>query len=124
LKICEHGPNLDWRKFYIHLRSLNVSNFQTVEAKGLKNVWRRSDLQWHGLPNDFHRNLTDLKISGEKHRRADGQTGRTNGDLLISFPFSGQKDNSISTSKKTQRISITKSDWEIIAVYLIIIRNK
>jgi hypothetical protein len=63
--------HVDWCKFCIHLRSLNVSHIGMLEVTGLK-VWRRGYLQWHDLPTEFHKNLP----IGSKVIRGDTQTDR------------------------------------------------
>jgi hypothetical protein len=71
--------HVDWCKFCIHLRSLNVCHFGMVEGTGLK-VWRRGYLQWHDLPTEFHKNLPvgSKVIMGDTQtdRRADRQRDR------------------------------------------------
>jgi hypothetical protein len=64
-------PYLDWCKFCIHLRSLNVRHFGMVAATALK-LWHRGHLQWHDFPNEFYRNYQLLKkcIGGQTHRQA------------------------------------------------------
>jgi hypothetical protein len=60
--------HIEWCKFCIHLRSLNVRHFGMVEGAGLK-VWCRGYLQWHGLPTEFHKNLpTGSKVIGGDRR--------------------------------------------------------
>jgi hypothetical protein len=77
--------HVDWCKFCIHLRSLNVRHFGMVEGTGLK-VWRRGHLQWNDLPTKFLKNLpiSSKVIRGDT--QTDGQTDRQTGDL-ISFTF-------------------------------------
>jgi hypothetical protein len=48
--------HVDWCKFCIHLRSLNVRHFGMVEGMGLK-VTRRGHLQWHDRPTEFYKSL-------------------------------------------------------------------
>jgi len=76
--------NVDWWKFCIHLRSLNVRHFRMVEATGLK-IWHRGHLQWHDLTAKFHENLQICSkvISGRTHR--DEQTAWRR--HCPSFPF-------------------------------------
>jgi hypothetical protein len=62
---------VDWCKFYIHLRSLNVRHFKMVATTALKS-WRRGHLQWHDLPTKFNENLpTGSEVDGG----TDTQTG-------------------------------------------------
>jgi hypothetical protein len=71
--------HVDWCKFRIHLRSLNVGRFGTVAATVLKIV-ARGHLQWHVHPTEFHENLqTGLKVSGAHIRHAHRQRG----DLIV-----------------------------------------
>jgi hypothetical protein len=59
--------SLDWCRFCIHLKSLNLHHFKTVETLG-QNLRRRSHLQWHDLPDDFYENLPfGLKVISEGH---------------------------------------------------------
>jgi hypothetical protein len=60
---------IDWCKFCIHLRSLNVRHFGMVEAMGLE-VWLRDHLQWHDLLTNL------LKIHRKLLGDTDGQTDR------------------------------------------------
>jgi hypothetical protein len=73
---CSH---VDWCKFCIHLRSLNVHHFGMVESKGLKSTESRDHLQWHDLPTEFHKNLP----IGSKVIRG-GHTDRRTDRLVIS----------------------------------------
>jgi hypothetical protein len=69
--------HVDWCKFCIHLRSLNVRHFWMVEGTGLKSR-RRSHLQWHDFPTEFHKNLPIgskvIRGGGVKYRQTDRQT--------------------------------------------------
>jgi hypothetical protein len=72
---------VDWCKFYIHLKSLNVRHFGMVATTALK-LWYRGHLQWHDLPTKFHKNLplgSDVDWEWGRHTEA--------GDL-ISLLFS------------------------------------
>jgi hypothetical protein len=75
--------HVDWCKFCIHLRSLNVHHFGMVEGTVLKSMgW--GHLQWHDLPTEFHKNLP----IGSKVIRGDRQTDRQTGDLIsLTFLF-------------------------------------
>jgi hypothetical protein len=68
---------IDWRKFYIHSKSLNVRHFGMVAATALK-LWLHGCLQWHDLPTDFHKNLL---IDSEVDREY-----RHTGRMVISQP--------------------------------------
>jgi hypothetical protein len=62
-------PHGDWCKFYVHLRSLNVSHFGMVEAKRLK-IWCQGHLQWHDVPTKFlkiHQLVQNLIGGGDRH---------------------------------------------------------
>jgi hypothetical protein len=64
--------HVDWCKFCIHLRSLNVRHFGMVEDTGLKSTASRGHLQWHDLPTKFHKNLSiGSKLRGGTHRQTD-----------------------------------------------------
>jgi hypothetical protein len=67
--------HVDWCKFCIHLRSLNVRHFGMVEGTGLRSTASRSP-QWHDLPTEFHKNLPigSNVIGGGGH--TDRQTDR------------------------------------------------
>jgi hypothetical protein len=89
---CSH---VDWCKFCIHLRSLNVRHFGMVEGTGLK-VGRPGHFQWHDLPTEFHKNLTIgtkvIRGATQTDGRTDGQTDgladRQTGDLIsLTFLF-------------------------------------
>jgi hypothetical protein len=73
---CSH---VDWCKFWIHLRSLNISHFVMVEGTGLKSR-RRGHLQWHDLSTEFHKNLP----VGSKVIRGDTPTDTQTDRLVIS----------------------------------------
>jgi hypothetical protein len=47
---------VDWCKFYIHLKSLNVCHFGMVAATSLK-LWLWGQLQWHDPPTEVHKSL-------------------------------------------------------------------
>jgi hypothetical protein len=72
---------VDWCKFCIHLRSLNVRHFGMVKGAGLESR-HRGHLQWHDLRTEFHKNLP----IGSKVIRGDTQTDRQT-DVLISLTF-------------------------------------
>jgi hypothetical protein len=77
---CSH---VDWCKFCIHLRSLNVRHFGMVKGTGLKSTASRGHLQWHDTSTEFHKNLPigSKVISG-------GHTDRQNRDLIrLTFLF-------------------------------------
>jgi hypothetical protein len=78
---------LDWCNFCIHLRSLKVHNFGTIEEATESNCGLFGYLQWHGLPTEFRKYvLIGSKVIRGTHRQADRQTG--NGDLIsLTFPF-------------------------------------
>jgi len=68
---------VDWCKFYIHLKSLNVRHFGMVAATALK-LWRRGHLR---LPTEFHKNLpTGAKVEG-----GGGQTETETDRMAISL---------------------------------------
>jgi hypothetical protein len=73
--------HVDWYKFCIHLRSLNVRHFGMVESTGWK-VLRRGHLQWHDVPTEFHKNLLIGSKVIKGGRGADRQI-----DDLISLTF-------------------------------------
>jgi hypothetical protein len=71
-------PHVNWCKFFIHLRSLNVQHFGMVEGTGLK-IRRRGHLQLHDLLTEFHKNLpicSKVIRGGHTHRQTDNQTDR------------------------------------------------
>jgi hypothetical protein len=87
LKICQFFKfswyHVEWCKFCIHLRSLNVRHCLMVEGTGLKSM-HQGRLQWHDLPTEFHKNLP----IGSKVIRGDTQTDRQTGDLIsLTFLF-------------------------------------
>jgi hypothetical protein len=93
LSVCKISwSHVDWCKFCIHLRNLNVRHLGMVEDTGLE-VRRRGYLQWHDLPTEFHKNLPiGSKViggGGRTHRqtdgRTDGQTDRQTDWLVISY---------------------------------------
>jgi hypothetical protein len=69
--------HIDWCKFCIHLRSLNVRHFGMVEGTELKSRLR-GHLQWRDLPTEFHRlyQLVQKLLGG-----GGGSHGRT--DRLV-----------------------------------------
>jgi hypothetical protein len=60
---------------------LNLNNFKTIEAMGLK-IMHRGPLKWHYLLTIFHENLP----SGSKVI-SGGQTDRETGDLISLLSF-------------------------------------
>jgi hypothetical protein len=74
---------VEWRKFCIHLRSLNVRHFGMVAATALK-LWHRGHLQWHDLLLNF------IKMYQLVHKFIGRQTRRQ--DDLISLQFSFRKE--------------------------------
>jgi hypothetical protein len=80
---------VEWCKFCVHLRSLNISFLVMVVATALK-LCRRGHLQWHDLPTDFLKNLpVGSKIDGW-----DRHTNRQDDDL-ISLHFSFRKESTL-----------------------------
>jgi hypothetical protein len=73
---------IDWCKFCIHLKSLNMHHFGMIAASTLK-PRHRCHLQWLDLPTEFYKNLS----VGSK---VDGGTDTQDGDL-ISLHFSFRK---------------------------------
>jgi hypothetical protein len=69
--------HVDWWKFCIHLRSLNIRHFGIVKGTRL-GVRRRGHLQWHDLPTEFHKNLPIVS----KVIRGDTQIDRQTGYLM------------------------------------------
>jgi hypothetical protein len=65
--------HVDWCKFCIHLRRLNIGHFGMLEGTGL--IRLRGHLQWYDLPTKFHKNLP----IGSKVIRGDTQTDRHTG---------------------------------------------
>jgi hypothetical protein len=63
---------VDWRKFCIHLNSLNVRHFGKVAATASK-LWRRGYLKWRDVPAEFHKYLLpgSLVGSGDSHTDTD-----------------------------------------------------
>jgi hypothetical protein len=81
--------HVDWCKFCIHLRRLNVRHFGMVGGTGLISR-RRGHLQWHDLPNEFHKNLPlgSKVIRGDTDRETDRQVDRQAGDIVsLTFLF-------------------------------------
>jgi hypothetical protein len=75
--------HVDWCKFCIHLRSLNVRHFGMVKGTGLK-VRRLGHLQWHDLPTGFNKNLPVGSEVIRGDTQTDGRTDRQTGRLVIS----------------------------------------
>jgi hypothetical protein len=44
---------VDWCKFCIHLRSLNIRHYGTVEGMELE-IMESGSLQWHHISAEFH----------------------------------------------------------------------
>jgi hypothetical protein len=74
----------DWRKFCIHLRSLNFRHFGIVEATGFK---QGVEVTFTGMTStaEFHQNLpVGLKVISRAHGR--------NGDIIsLTFLFLGKQ---------------------------------
>jgi hypothetical protein len=70
----EHNPNRQFSK--ARLTTLNLSNFKTVKAMGLK-IMHQGPLEWHYLLTKFNENLP----SGSKVI-SGGHTDRQDGDLI------------------------------------------
>jgi hypothetical protein len=61
--------HVDWCKFSIRQRNLNVHHVAMIEATGLKRM-RSGHPQWHDLAIEFHKNvLTDSTVTGGTHRQ-------------------------------------------------------
>jgi hypothetical protein len=58
---------VDWCKFYIQLKSLNVRHFVMVADTALK-LLRQGHLQWHDLPTEFYKIYQLVqKLIGKTH---------------------------------------------------------
>jgi hypothetical protein len=74
--------HVHWCKFCIHLRSMNVRHFGTVEVTRL-NLWRRGYLQCHDLHTEFH----NILLTASKVIRDDTQTEKNYDFISIALYF-------------------------------------